>query len=125
MLLDTTVLIDADRSGSSIDEAIDDEDDVAIAAVTLAELLVGVGLSKGKRRKERQQFVDDLSVAVPILDYDSAVAATHADLLLATRHQGRPRGAHDLIIAATAMATRREVVSADIGAYQGLPGVAL
>jgi tRNA(fMet)-specific endonuclease VapC len=44
------------------------------------------------------------------------VAAVHAKLLVATRRQGRRRGAQDLIIAATAKATGREVVSADASA---------
>ncbi|HTW07828.1 MAG TPA: hypothetical protein VME46_09970 [Acidimicrobiales bacterium] len=47
----------------------------------------------------------------------------HAELLVAVGRQGRPRGAHDLVIAATARATQREVVSADASAYQDLPGV--
>jgi len=40
------------------------------------------------------------------------------------RRTGRPRGAHDLLIAATAAATRRTVVSADAAAVAELPGVA-
>ncbi|HXW79177.1 MAG TPA: hypothetical protein VEJ84_06740, partial [Acidimicrobiales bacterium] len=58
-----------------------------------------------------------------VVDYDATVAAAHAELLVVARHQGRPRGAHDLIIAATANATRRDVVSADRSAYEDLPGV--
>jgi tRNA(fMet)-specific endonuclease VapC len=40
------------------------------------------------------------------------------------RRAGRPRGAHDLIIAATAAAAGRTVVTADRRAFDGLPGVA-
>ena len=36
LLLDTTFLIDAERGGVDLDDAIDDADDVAIAAVTVA-----------------------------------------------------------------------------------------
>jgi predicted nucleic acid-binding protein len=36
---------------------------------------------------------------------------------------GRPRGAHDLIIAATARATRRMVVTADTSAFADLTEV--
>jgi len=49
LLLDTTFLIDADRSGSSLDEVIADDDDVAIAAITIAELRVGALLGTRKR----------------------------------------------------------------------------
>lgn len=105
LLFDTTFLVDADRTGEQIEATIDDDDDVAVAAVTIAELRVGVELATGKARRARQAFVDDVLSVVPIVDYDLAVAETHAQLLVAVRKQGRPRGAHDLIIAATARAT--------------------
>ena len=102
LLLDTTFLIDTERSDTQLDNAIDDSDDVAIAAITVAELLVGVRLESGRRRSERQRFVDDVCEVIPILTYDRRVAVEHAELLVAVRGAGRPRGAHDLIIAATA-----------------------
>lgn len=100
-----------------------DDDDAAIAAITVAELLVGVHLADDAHRSDRQAFVDDVIDVVPIVDYDKAVASSHAELLAFVRRQGRPRGAHDLIIAATAKATQREVMSADSSAYGDLPGV--
>lgn len=117
--------MDADRAGASLDDLIDDDDEVAVAAVTIAELLVGVLLADDVHRRGRQKFVDEVNDIIPIVDYDATVAAVHAELLVAVRRQGRPRGAHDLIIAATANATQREVVSADDSAYQELPGVML
>ncbi len=96
---------------------------MAVAAVTVAELLVGVLLADGAHRRGRRRFVDEVKEIIPIVDYDATVAASHAELLAAVRRQGRPRGAHDLIIAATANATHRELVSADASAYDGLPGV--
>ncbi len=123
LLLDTTFLIDADRSGDAIEEAISDDDDVAIAAITVAELRVGVLLSAGKSRSARIAFLDDVLDAIPVLGYDRAVAEAHADLMAHVRRQGTPRGAHDLIIASTARAVDRTVVSADATAFEGLPGV--
>lgn len=123
LLLDTTFLVDADRSRSPLDDVIADDDDAAIAAITVAELLVGAYLADDAHRPDRQAFVIDVIDVVPIVDYDEAVASSHAELLAFVRRQGRPRGAHDLIIAATAKATRREVVSADNSAYGDLPGV--
>ena len=96
-----------------------------MAAITIAELLVGVELADAGHRAQRQQFVDDVRAAIPIVDYNSTVASSHAQLLVHTRRQGRPRGAHDLIIAATARATERELVSADFAAFRDLPGVSL
>jgi tRNA(fMet)-specific endonuclease VapC len=104
---------------------IEDSDDVAIAAVTAAELAVGVELADGTRRAQRKEFVEAVLGAVSIESYDLDVAWAHAALLAHTRRSGRPRGAHDLIIAATARARGREVVSTDQDAFAELPEVAL
>lgn len=121
LLLDTTVLIDAERD--PIDEVIADDDDTAIAAVTVAELQVGASLADGERRAARQAFIDAVVAVVPVISYDLSVATAHARLLAATRRSGRPRGAHDLIIAATAVAGRRLVVTADPTGFVDLPDV--
>ena len=123
LLLDTTVLIDAERGTDDLDNLIADEDDVAIAAITLAELTVGVQLATTRQRPRRQSYVNEIAASIPILPYDETVATHHATLLVAVRRAGRPRGAHDLIIAATAAAAGRTVVSADRRAFDGLPGV--
>jgi tRNA(fMet)-specific endonuclease VapC len=123
LLLDTTYLIDAERAGDGLDESIDDDDDVAIAAVTIAELRLGALLASGKRRQARLAYLDDVIETIPIVSYDLDVAEAHGQLLVAVRTQGRPRGAHDLIIAATAVAVDRVVVTSDQGAFADLPAV--
>jgi len=125
LLIDTTFLVDADRAGDGLDDLIADEDDVAVAAITIAELHVGVELASHANRLGREQFVDTVITAIPVVDYDLNVAAVHASLLAAVRRQGRPRGAHDLIIAATARATGRVVLTADATAFSDLPDVAV
>lgn len=94
-----------------------------MAAVTIAELAAGVHLAEGKVKAARRRFLSRMLDEVPVLPYDLAAAAAHAELLAATRRSGRPRGAHDLIIAATARAARRIVVTADPAAFSDLPGV--
>ncbi len=123
VLLDTSCLVDTERSGIDLDQAIDDEDDVAIAAITVAELRVGALLATGKRRAARFGFVEEVVRALDIVDYGVDVAEAHAALLAFVRSKGRPRGAHDLIIAASALASDREVVGADSSAFLDLPGV--
>ena len=124
LILDTGVLIRAERGRSRLDRTLRDDDDVVIAAVTAAELLVGVELSDEKHRADRPAYVDDVLRTVPVEDYTLEVAAAHARLLAHVRRAGRSRGAHDLIIAATAAATGRTVVTGDAAAAFGeLPGV--
>jgi tRNA(fMet)-specific endonuclease VapC len=123
ILLDTTFLIDAERQVGDIDTLIDDEDDVAIAAISVAELLVGVELASPPNRESRQAYVDDIITSIPIIPYDRDVALEHARLLVAVRRAGRPRGAHDLLIAATARASQRVILTADESAFEDLPDV--
>lgn len=125
LILDTTILVDAERGGDSLAEVIDDGDDVAVAAITVAELKVGVQLAKGRRRATRERFVAAVLDAVSIEPYELDVAEAHAALLAHLRRSGTPRGAHDLIIAATARARERQVVSLDRGGFGQLPGVTL
>lgn len=123
LLFNTTFLIDAERTGDELDDVIADDDDVAIAAVTIAELRVGALLATRRRRAARSAYVDDIVATIPVLAYDAEVAEAHAELLVEVRTQGKPRGAHDLIIAATAKAFERTVVSADLTAFRNLRGV--
>jgi tRNA(fMet)-specific endonuclease VapC len=124
LILDTTVLVAAERSRQHLDTLIADDDDVVIAAITAAELLVGVHLADEANRGRRMSFVDAVLGTVPVEDYDLDVARAHAELFAHVRRTGRPRGAHDLLIAATAAVTQRTVVSADAQAFADLPGVA-
>ena len=123
MLLDTNVLIEAERTSIDLDALIADDDEPAVAAITIAELGVGVEMATGRRRRARSEFLDDLIDNLPIIQYDLGVARAHTDLLVAVRTLGRPRGAHDLIIAATALATGRIVVTSDRHGFDDLPGV--
>jgi tRNA(fMet)-specific endonuclease VapC len=123
VLLDTTFLIDAERAQAELDAVLDDEDDVAVAAITVAELLVGVELASPSHRELRKAFVQDVISSLPVIPYDLSIAKEHARLLAAVKRAGRPRGAHDLVIAATARATKRAVVTGDPSAFDDLPGV--
>ena len=91
----------------------------------MAELRVGVQMAKGARRKKRAQFVTAVLDAVTIEPYGLQIAEAHAALLAHVRRTGAPREAHDLIIAATALAREREVVSLDRRGFEELPGVSV
>jgi tRNA(fMet)-specific endonuclease VapC len=124
LILDTGVLVRAERGRARLERALQDDDDVVIAAVTVAEMLVGVELANPKHRADREAFLADVLATVPVEDYTLDVATVHARLLAHVRRIGRPRGSHDLIIAATAAATGRTVLTADASAAFGdLPGV--
>ena len=123
MILDTSVLVGAERGRSRLDRLVGDEDDVAIAAVTAAELWVGVALADARRRPRRATFVEQVLATIPVEDYDLEVAWAHAALLAAARRAGRPRGAHDLLIAATAIARERALVTMDRRGFEDIEGL--
>ena len=122
-MLDTSVLIAAERGQRDLADVLRVNDQPAIAAITVAELLVGVELAAEAHRQARAQRAEDLLATIPVEPYTGEVARSHAALLAATRAAGRPRGAFDLIVAATAVATARTVISSDRPAFADLPGV--
>lgn len=94
-----------------------------MAAITAAELLVGVELADRRRKPARRKFVENLLSSIPVEAYDLDAARAHAELLAHVRREGRTRGAHDLLIAATARARARTVVTAHGAGFEGLPAV--
>ncbi|MGA4538552.1 PIN domain-containing protein [Uniformispora flossi] len=125
LILDTCVLVALQRGQVAPTTVLTADDDVVIAAITAAELHTGVLLAPDDRRARLELAVKNLLAPIPVEDYSAATAEQHAVLLAHTRRSGRPRGAHDLIIAATALATGRTLVTTDAAAkFDELPGVA-
>jgi tRNA(fMet)-specific endonuclease VapC len=122
-MLDTSVVIAAERGQRDLADVLRVDDRPAIAAITVAELLVGVEFAAAAHRQARAHRTENLLATIPVEPYTEEVARSHAALLAATRAAGRPRGAFDLIIAATALATARTLISSDRPAFADLPGV--
>jgi predicted nucleic acid-binding protein len=123
LILDTNVLIAYERG--TLDRTLLDDDELAIAAVTVAEYRVGIELADTvARAADRARALSAIVSAVDVLDYTDATAAHHARLIAHARRAGTPRGAHDLIIAAHAAETGRIILSRDAKAHFGdLPNV--
>lgn len=123
LILDTGVLVALERRGELADDVLPDDADIAIAAITASELLVGVHLADQQRQAARKATVDAILEAFDIVAFDLDTARHHAALLAHARRAGRPRGAHDLQIAATARSTGRLLLTTDHAAFDELPGV--
>jgi tRNA(fMet)-specific endonuclease VapC len=123
LILDTNVLIAYERG--TIDRAALDSDELAVAAVSVAEYRVGIELADTPARAaDRARALVAITSAVEVLDYTETTAACHARLIAHARRAGMPRGAHDLIIAAHAVETERTVLTFDAKArFADLPGV--
>lgn len=101
-----------------------DDDDLVIAAITVAELRTGIELSSHGRRVEREALLAHVLSSVPVEPYDVATAQAHGRLLAHTRRSGTQRGAYNLLIAATAVVSGRVLITTDRSArFAELPGV--
>jgi len=124
LIFDTGVFVDAERGKLDPADLHNDEDDVTITAVTVAELVAGVYMADERNRARRQRFVEDVRRTFGVMEFDERVAEVHGELLAFARRSGRPRGTLDLIVAATAVANRRVLVTTDARArFDGLPGL--
>ena len=124
LILDTSVLVVSERRQRTLTDVIGNDDDLVIAAITVAELRTGIELATKRHRAARTEFLVRVLETLPVEPYDVAVAEAHGRLLAHVHRGGTTRGAHDLIIAATAVATKRLVLTADHRArFHDLPGV--
>jgi predicted nucleic acid-binding protein len=121
-LVDTSVVIDLDRVHG---DALPGE--VAIAAVTLAELAAGPHATddpaERARRQERLQRVEATFDPIP---FDAVAARAYGRAyaeVAATGRKARGRRAVDLLIAATAVAAQLPLYTRNPADFDGLSGV--
>ena len=125
LILDTCILIAAERGSVNLAGAAGGDADAALPAIVVAEYLAGVHLAATEQQRQtRRAFLERALDALPIEDYTRRVAGRHGELLAFVRRSGTTRGAHDLIIAATALATGRTILTTDDRArFHELPHV--
>jgi tRNA(fMet)-specific endonuclease VapC len=130
-LIDTSIFVALERRGLPLGAlaAVAPEGPdvpVALASVTASELLVGVHRADTPaRRLRREAFVEAVLGAVPVLAFDLRVARTHARLWAQLTAAGSPIGAHDLLIAATAIAHEYAVLTDNPRDFERVPGLAV
>jgi tRNA(fMet)-specific endonuclease VapC len=127
-LIDSSVLVAVERGRldlSGLPASIRD-DDVAIAAVTASELLHGIYRAHSEaRRSRRESFVEAVLRQLPVLPFDVVTARTHARLWAGLVRRGVSVGAHDLMIAATALSAGMKLATRDERSFHRIPGLAL
>jgi len=122
-LLDTSVFI-AGESGRPLDaERLPHE--VAISAVTVAELHVGVLAARDVDTRARRLATLEATGDMELLGIDDRVAATWARLRVHLAEARRRLNVNDLWIAATALAHGLPVVTQDddFGPVEGVAGL--
>ena len=128
VLLDTSVLIELEREPTALDvlsEAVGEQAG-AIAAITASELLHGVHRADTARRRDhRGRIVEGLLSALTIYPFDLAVARHHARIWADLKTAGQMIGAHDLLIAATAIAHGLRLVTRNPAEFRRVEALAL
>lgn len=125
-LIDTSLLIAAERGRFSLDDLARrlPDDPLALAAITASELLHGVHRATDPNIAEkRSRFVEYILEIFPILPFDLEAARVHARLWATLQRNGQMMGAHDLIIAATALAANYGLITANSAEFQRVPGL--
>lgn len=125
LMIDTSVFIEFERKGLSIDFARwEDFGDTCISAITYSELLVGVHRADTRaRRIKRQAFIDAVLNRMRLLPVDEPVAVEHARLSASLTVAGRRIGAHDLLIAATALCHQCAILTANAREFGHVPAL--
>jgi len=109
LIIDTGVLIASERARAELAAVITEEDDLVVAAITVAELRTGIELATEAHRAARSEFLVRVLETFPVEPYELTTAEAHGRLLAHVHRSGTKRGAHDLIIAATAVPPSRTV----------------
>lgn len=94
--------------------------------VSVSELLHGVHRAEDRvRRAQRSAFVEAVLDRFPILSLDLPTARAHAELWAELAADGRLIGAHDLWLAAAALAHGLTLATANIRDFDRVPGLAV
>ena len=135
-LLDTTVFIDLERAvrrlppGSAMAEVsgrlaeqLGPDEEVGIAAITASELLHGVHRATPQHRARREAFVEAVIAAFPPLPFELLAARAHARIWAELAAAGQDTGAHDRIVAATAIAAGWRIGTANLRHFYRIAGL--
>jgi predicted nucleic acid-binding protein len=128
VLVDSNVFIEVERRGLRLGVLADiaGEPEAALSSITASELLVGFYRAEAsQRRTNRETFLEDVFRLIPVLPFDLTVARVHARLSAQLTDAGSRIGAHDLIIAATALAHEYAVLTENVREFERVPGLAV
>ncbi|MBA2516796.1 MAG: PIN domain-containing protein [Solirubrobacterales bacterium] len=124
VLIDTAPLIALER-GESLErfEVLLGERKRAISVITASELLHGVHRASPDHAARRRAFVEHILAAMDPLPLTATIARVHAQIWADVEAAGTPVGAHDLWIAATAVAHGLAVVTANLRDFSRVRGL--
>jgi tRNA(fMet)-specific endonuclease VapC len=119
VILDSSVLVAFERRRFDLERLLLDYSPPAIAAITAAELLVGVERADSDdRRARRESFVQNVFDRVPIIPFDLTQARIYARQFAELARRGQLIGDRDLQIAATTLSLDYDLATLNVGEFQ-------
>ena len=132
LILDSSVLIAAERKGRNARQALAEiavratGEDVAVSVVTLIELAHGVARANTPQRKAtRQQFLNELIAALPVHPVTVPVALRAGQIDGENTAQGIRLALSDLLIGVTALELGYRVATGNVRHFQMVPGLGI
>ena len=126
IIFDISEIITLERNRQEIEEIIRGREDESfgISVVTVAELLHGVERADTETRKiKRQAFVEKVIEFFPVYGFDVTIARIYAQIWATIAKKNLTVGAHDLIIAATAISLNYTIVTSNLRDYKKIEGL--
>jgi tRNA(fMet)-specific endonuclease VapC len=123
VLIDTDLLVDLERGARTESAAAIGAEEAAISVITVSELLHGVHRASGAVRARRRAFVEHLLAGFAAIPITEPVARVHAEIWADLAERGQTIGAHDLWIAATALAHGFGVASRNASDFDRVRGL--
>lgn len=87
LIIDTGILLASERDRTAFSAVISEDDDLVIAAITVAELRTGIELAGPAHRAARSEFLVRVLETLPVEPYDVATAEAHGRLLAHVHQQ--------------------------------------
>jgi tRNA(fMet)-specific endonuclease VapC len=127
IIVDADVIIAAERGDEELEVWLSSlaDDQLAVAAVTVAELWHGVERASPRHKDLRRSYLQEFLSAVPILPYTESTAYEHARIWADLVSRGEMIGLYDVIVAATAMQRRSAVASFNRRHFARVKGLTL
>jgi tRNA(fMet)-specific endonuclease VapC len=125
-IVDTSVLIAAQRDEIDFGALLRKlpNHHVATATICVSELLHGPHrMTNAVARARAERSVETLLTGLSIASFDLEIARLHARLGADLAAKGTKIGAHDLIIAATALFLDYRVATRDVRSFPKIPGL--
>lgn len=126
VIFDTSVLIEIERNSLKLESLVEGREDepFGISVITVSELLHGVHRADSERRRlKREAYVEKIIETFPIYSFDLNPARIYARVWANLAKKGLNIGAHDLMIASTAISLGFSVITFDLRDYEKVKGL--